>query len=409
MPRDAEAEKKLQAAAYMLGRSQRYLAPAIWKSERLERPGLPVPFAIDERFRIYYDPERVKQWTIAELAAVYEHELSHVLRKHFARGRMIDDVPAWKISTDLEINDDIPGLPEGTIHPNQYALPTERTAEEYYPEISRKRKEQEKQGGGQGESPDCGSGADGQRREWDAPTDGSPDPETGETIPQGIDEAEAELTRHQVAQAIRKDRGSVPGHWQRWAEEAEKAKVVDWRKELATALRTAHAQVAGNVDYSRRRPSRRQAANPYVILPGMVRPVPSVAGIVDTSGSMSGEELKIALDEIDGILDAIGHREPIPVLAVDASVHEVTRASNGRQVKLSGGGGTDMRVGIAAAAKLKPRPQVIVILTDMYTPWPADPPPGTKMIAVAIGHDDDSAANERVPDWLRVIPAPINR
>src|SRR5437764_1272375 len=42
-------------------------------------------------------------------------------------------------------------------------------------------------------------------------------------------------------------------------------------------------------------------------------------------------------------------------------------------VQLTGGGGTDMRVGITAATRARPAPHVIVVLTDGDTPWPDEP------------------------------------
>ena len=46
-----------------------------------------------------------------------------------------------------------------------------------------------------------------------------------------------------------------------------------------------------------------------------------------------------------------------------------------RDVELLGGGGTDMGAGLAKAAELRPRPDLIIVLTDGYTPWPSAPPP----------------------------------
>ena len=58
-----------------------------------------------------------------------------------------------------------------------------------------------------------------------------------------------------------------------------------------------------------------------------------------------------------------------------------------RDVRLAGGGGTDMRVGIRAAHQQRPRPDVIVVFTDGHTPWPDAPPPGSAMIAALLGRD----------------------
>ena len=43
------------------------------------------------------------------------------------------------------------------------------------------------------------------------------------------------------------------------------------------------------------------------------------------------------------------------------------------------------RAGIAAAARLRPRPQVVVVLTDGYTPWPRSAPEGISVVVGATG------------------------
>ena len=50
------------------------------------------------------------------------------------------------------------------------------------------------------------------------------------------------------------------------------------------------------------------------------------------------------------------------------------RISRVEDVVLTGGGGTDMRVGIEAAEKANPSGAVTIILPDGDTPWPAAPP-----------------------------------
>lgn len=221
----------------------------------------------------------------------------------------------------------------------------------------------------------------------------------------GVNQAEAELIRRDVARQIiehSRSRGTVPGHLARWAEEKLRPKV-DWRKELASAVRYAVADVSGASDYSYSRPSRRQGqiGNGKVVLPSLRRPIPSVAVVVDTSGSMSDRMLNQALAEVSGVLKSMGQREGVTVLSVDSAVNTAKKVFTPRQVQLAGGGGTDMGKGIETAAKLRPTPQVCIVITDGETPWPATPPRGMKVIVVSLGKEDG-------PDWAKIIKVEVN-
>jgi predicted metal-dependent peptidase len=165
-------------------------------------------------------------------------------------------------------------------------------------------------------------------------------------------------------------------------------------------VRSAIAAVAGQVDYSYRRPSRR--AQPDVILPTLHRPIPDVAIVCDTSGSMHEALLGRALAEVESVLSRAGLRQrQVRVLSVDAVVHTVRRVSRAAQVSLAGGGGTDMGAGIEAAAALRPRPSVTIVLTDGYTPWPERPPPGMRVV-VGLLREGGFGAWE-APEWARTV------
>ncbi len=87
------------------------------------------------------------------------------------------------------------------------------------------------------------------------------------------------------------------------------------------------------------------------------------------------------------------------VLSVDCEVQATARVNRAGQISLRGGGGTDMGEGITAAVALRPRPQVVVVLTDGYTPWPSAPPPATRVIVALIG----AGPQTHGPPWARSI------
>ena len=244
---------------------------------------------------------------------------------------------------------------------------------------------------------------DGPRR-WDCGSGADACPRAGDRA--GVSSQQSELLRLGVAAEIQRqsarDPGTVAGGWLRWAEDVLPSKT-DWRRVLAAEIRHAVATVAGNVDYSYAKPNRRNHLYGDVVLPRLVRPVPEIAVVCDTSGSMHDELLGRALAEIEAVLKRAGLRQTsVRVLAVDADVQTVNRVSRIAQIKLAGGGGTDMREGIAAAAKLRPRPSVIVVLTDGYTPWPDQPPRGARVV-VGLLADGRFRETWDTPEWARVV------
>lgn len=72
----------------------------------------------------------------------------------------------------------------------------------------------------------------------------------------------------------------------------------------------------------------------------MRRPIPDIAIVCDTSGSMHERLLARALAEIEAVLTRAGLRQAqVRVLAVDTDVQAVRRVSRAAQVQLAGGGG----------------------------------------------------------------------
>jgi predicted metal-dependent peptidase len=218
-----------------------------------------------------------------------------------------------------------------------------------------------------------------------------------------LDSHDADALRRRVAIEFSEHQtqhGTRPGEWSRWVQRVLDP-VVPWQQILAAAVRRGIGWTHGHTDYTYTKISRRQAGAGRIVLPALRRPVPEVAVVVDTSGSIDDGLLSQALGEVDGILTAQAIPDgSVTVLAVDAAVHHVERVRAARDVKLGGGGGTDMGIGITAALALKPRPSVVIVLTDGYTPWPSVVPPAA-VIVVLIGRARSDLPP--TPEWAQRI------
>lgn len=385
------ADRILRAARLWITLNRPYYSRALFACPVVPTDELPT-MAIDERWRIYVNSEFVESRTVEQTAAVLIHELNHGLRSHADRARNSDVGPGavdvWNYAADCEINDDLveDGLDvEGGVLPETFGLSEHDTAEQYYRELIRKAAVVEVE-------LRCGSGCSGH----------SADGEIGPGEPGGADGVERELLRRIVAAAVTEHEraqgcGSVPAGLRRWADDTLTPRV-DWRRVLASAVRRGVHLRAGAADYSWQRPSRRDLPGDPVVRPGMTRPVPDVAVVVDTSGSMGEDDLARALAEIRAILTRVVPGDAVRIYSTDADVAAVDQVFNTRQINLTGGGGTDMRVGIAAAAESKPA--VIIVITDGFTPWPDAPPPGVPVTIAALTGE---WALNLVPPWMQAI------
>jgi predicted metal-dependent peptidase len=386
---------KLLAARLWAVRRYPYLTAALFASPVVASPGLKGA-AVDESWRLYIDPETVEKQSIEILGGLLVHHAGHLVRDHAGRAKHLGVERKmnkdWALAADAEINDDLIGtglrLPDDRVTPQELGWKPGRLAEEYYHAPHHEPHSE----------PDCGSGSDGRVRDWELRG------EQGSGLPPG----EQHLLRSQVANEVlrycREGVGRLSAGWRRWAEDLLDPKV-DWRRVLAAEIRKGLSTVSGRVDYTYRRPSRRASASPDIVMPALERPVPEVLVLCDTSGSMGDEELATVLAEVDGLLKGVGlARNRVRVMAVDAAVQTVQQVTSARQINLVGGGGTDMGAGLTAAARLRPRPSVVVVLTDGMTPWPLEAPKGMQVVVGLIGNRARGGRPWAAPEWARVVP-----
>lgn len=387
--------------------------------------------------------------TPAQCAGLMVHEVMHIVLKHCDRRGSRDpklDNMAGDLAINPAIVDMGLELPDGELaglFPEKFGFPRGLTKDEYYELLLKEVQKQPQPGqsgakgkagqrgdepggkGGKGEPDEPndeqgeggsggdddhdhdGKGAGGQGGESQ---DGDDKPHTGggwcgscagrampnepeEDNEANRSEAEVERMVRAVAEAVRehaaKGIGKVPAGLARWAEKALEPARIPWQTKLALITRNAVAWRDGAVDHRYDAPGRRQAGIGYgpgkPIMPRLRQPVPRVAIAVDTSGSMGTNELRDACREAAGVLKAVG--ADVEFLACDCRVHTLQPVRRWEDIPalLKGGGGTDFNPIFEALDKRRPRPEVVVVMTDGMGPAPAQAPRGMKVVWVGIG------------------------
>lgn len=379
-----------------------YYAVLLHSLTYVSTPGIGT-LGIDDRLRLYIDEDALQNWTIDEIAVVLLHEVNHVLRGHSDRcKRLHADSELWNIAGDAEINDDLIQagfqLPGEPITPEGLGLPDQQTAEFYYHAMQNQNKDQP------GESNSlsgplvrkpCGSGADGQRQQWELG-----DVEGGLSgLPAHRIHSIREATSREILSG--KHRGTIPENMRRWAETFGRPQV-SWRQLLHGAVRRGVLRRMGQVDYTWSRPNRRYRSK--VLLPSLRAPECHIAIIVDTSGSMSQKDLNTAYTEARNL--ALQSSEGrVALISCDAKATLISEGRLPMAIALTGGGGTDMEAGLDLAAQLRRIPNVVIVLTDGETPWPHECPLRLReaTVVVCVVSESSNFDMTSIPPWCKGI------
>jgi len=407
-----DARLRVMAARIVAQARWPYLSTLLFNLKIVESSQLPT-LAVDDGWRMYYSPDFVMEQSAEALATMVLHEALHCVNQHGPRFRALSQSRhlhvTWNFAGDVGINHvlDRAQMPWGDFEPLRFThlskfdvnpeMGTEKiffTIVEYYNQHPEE----------VDQFTDCGSIIGGEARDYEISRSHSDNP--------AIKSDQQDVIRDQVAQEILKHAyakgiGSIPGELLRWAQELLEP-TIDWRRALAGAFRTSLATVLGRRDYVYTRPSRRQSAmrigNHEIILPSMRKPAPpAIAIIVDTSGSIGNDEITLFLSEVDGIVKANGISQGVTIIPCDADIGEIQKLRSRGAIttlKLTGGGGTDMGVGIAAAGKLRPTPKIVIVLTDGFTPWPTSLPKGVETLIVCLTAEESL---NTTPNWAKTI------
>lgn len=371
------------------------------------------PLAVTERLVMLYEPAWVEEVPIKVLATGLGHEVMHCQLRHVTRGKSYADKKRWNIAGDLFINGAMRGVkhqktvngkkvgsetllwtfPEWAHMPEDYGFPEGLTADAYYrlleefegPEPPKKPSEGEGDPGGTNHiMRGCCGGAAG--NSLGKELEGAVNEEKGRS------DADVHAIAKATAKAIKthmesiEGRGSLPGQWSEFVNISDKVFRVPWRVKLANIVRYSIGRVrVGGLDYSMRRPSKRSYLR-GLRLPSLVGYDPEIWFIVDSSGSMGQSQLADTARVCSDVLQQSGIQHAWWMEADTEHKREPIRVSvrDLRNMEIRGRGGTDFRPAIRTVAGKRPKPHIVIYITDGDGPAPKYKPDGIHFIWVVV-------------------------
>jgi predicted metal-dependent peptidase len=302
------------------------------------------------------------------------HEAHHLVREHHDRAEKKgitteDQQYLFNLCCDAAINDDLVDegvpLPEPVL-PSDLGQPSGGLEEAYFDRLRSSDAVMQAR---------CGSGAGGVPQTIELSEHAAP----------AIDIVDATTIRDAVRSAVRATfpRGNDSGGLRRWASGLGEPEV-PWQVTLRRLMLDVVRARPGVRRATWVRPARRSDPHEVFLQSGVIHETTRIAVVIDTSASMDTRLLNAAATELRGLLRAT-RGVTVTVVACDAAAGVPQAMRRFETLALEGGGGTDLRVGIDAAASFTPRPSLIVVLTDGETPWPSEAPRGTHLLAVVLG------------------------
>lgn len=358
--------------------------------------------ACDRHGRIYANPDWVLAHGKEVTATALCHESWHLLADHYSRADAVSSPEHAKLVNrcqDAEANDGLRDEWERqrgmSPLPNRWCVlpedvggnPHEAWEKYYFDSLGSDTASTSQQ------ASDCGSGSHGQARPWEL---GPPEQEGS----RGLHEADIQTVREQVAKDtlahVAKGRGTVPGHLIEWSNRVLRPKPVSWERLFDGLVRNALQLSRGYRHHTYMRPSRRSAVTD-VIVAALRSPIPKIALVGDTSGSMSVDHLSLIRGTISQLCLSLGAK--LTFFPVDAQVHGSQELTDGSLATMLGRGGTDMTVGIEHAMR-EAKPDAVVVATDCVTPWPREKL-RVPLIVAAVEADESSIM--AIPSWAKVV------
>lgn len=309
-----------------------------------------------------------------------KHELLHVSFGHLSLRDLYPDHRLFNIAADIEINQYIKEhqLPEGALLPSTFPelnLPLKAGTKEYY-----KLLQQAKQNN---TSPTL-QNLINQIEQGNSPYDHSTWTDFDD-----LDEAEKKLIEKQIQHQLKeaatevrnKNRGAIPGELSEIISNLFKVEEpkFDWRGYLRRFVGNS------NVVYTKK--LRRKFNKRYIENPGLkIKRRNHVLVGIDTSGSVSNEELKEFLGEIHHI-SKTGNE--VTIVQCDTRINSIEKFDSKKDFHVKGRGGTDFQPVIDHYNENSRKYTNLIYLTDGEAPAPHNAPKKILWVLSSRSHNTD--------------------
>lgn len=364
--------------------------------------------AIDEKGRIYVNPTFARQLPGDQLGGVICHELLHLAYDHATR-KGTRDHKRWNIACDMAINhalraDGIALPPKALYPPTGYT--GEIRAEPLYDFLAANPEAGEGAGEGEGEGePNVGEGC-GLRpapegSEGAEGANGS-EPKDGEGLGQGETWADVGAQARAMARMIGSGSSAVatlltPG-----------TPRIDWRKVLRQGFQIAASARIREVPTYSKAARRSAVGDASIILPGWTGTQPTVAVVIDVSGSMDRKWVDLIVAECVKLTQTFPGSRAYLVSHTDQVCWEgwITdgNARSAIDASVQFSGGTHATPAYDAVRAVGARFDALVHFTDMEieTPWPSVP--AKRLIVGAFGSGANGDPYSKPPAGTMTIP-----
>jgi predicted metal-dependent peptidase len=381
-------DKYQKALIHLLGGDGVFYASLIMQMRIVDGKDLPkdalaAVSVSNGRIHLHIDPVRFEKFSVEQVSRILEHECLHLVLEHL--GRMENRHPyIWNLATDLAVNSLIPHMDMGLICGKEpfSDFVAKKSADFYYAILKDKFHIHEVTINPDGtvtvKDKKTGKSVTvkptGDHKDWEKTTGSAADGLTKEVIKQAVAEAHAQA----------KAAGKWPAGIKELIEDLLGKEQVNWKKLLRQYIGN---RVKAGSKHSWKRESKRFGT----LQKGKLKHrIIKIAVGIDTSGSISNEDLQEFMTEIHGIMNS--YKTDITIVECDAKVGKVYTLRKYMKVdpKFTGRGGTDLREifnyfdGEGRAKK----PEMLVCFTDLETPFPEKETLKTLWVRTSNGYQD---------------------